>query len=100
VLDMAAKGKIPENLEEFLKDTGYDTSFIDYSDNEILKDGIVDFLGVNSYQRQYVTDSSGVTVVTHNNTGKESDEIEAMKLKDWFDIAEDPNTRRNYWGRE
>lgn len=100
VLDMCAKGKIPENLEKFLEDTGYDTSFIDYTDNDILKDGIVDYLGVNSYQRQYVTDSSGVTVVTHNNKGKESDEIEAMKLKDWFDIAEDPNTVRNHWGRE
>lgn len=100
VLDMCVLGKIPRQLEQFLQETGYDTSFINYDDEAILAQGTVDFLGINSYQRFYVTDSTGETVVTHNNRGKASKEKEAMKLKDWFDNTDAENVVRNNWGRE
>lgn len=101
VLDMCCKGIIPPKLEEYLKADGLDTSFIDYADEAVLKEGLVDYIGLNVYQRYYVTDFTGdETIVTHNNKGKESKTKEGIQLKGWFAITDAENDRRNQWGRE
>lgn len=100
VLDMCCLGKIPRNLELFLTESGLNVDFIRYEDEEILKEGIVDFIGLNSYQPYIVTDFEGdESVITHNNKGKSSKEKEWHAIKGWFSASSPDEGLLNDWGR-
>jgi len=61
----------------------------------------VDFIGMNVYNRMYLTDwSQGETEVFHNNRGAGSKAKEGMRIKGWYETAIAPDTKRNLWGRE
>lgn len=101
VLDTALLGKLPDKLNKVLKDNSVDASFIQEEDFPVFQKGRADYVGLNVYNRQYVTDySQGETEVFHNNVGKGSASKEGIRIKNMFETSFDPNTRRNLWGRE
>ena len=84
-----------------LRKYGIDTSYIKFEDMLVFLQGKVDFLGLNVYNRFYITDySAGETEVFHNNKGAGSNAKEGIRIRDWYETAIDPNTKRNLWGRE
>ena len=100
-LDTALKGMIPSSLILFLREMGVDSSFMKFEDAIDFANGKVDFLGLNVYNRFYLTDfSEGETEIYHNNLGAKSKMKEGIKLKNMFESANDPTTKRNLWGRE
>lgn len=101
VLDTSVFGKIPEQLEKVLEDWEVDPNFIYQADQEAFLKGKVDYIGLNLYNRQYVTDySAGESEVFHNNKGKGSNSKEGIRIKNIFESSFDPNVKRNLWGRE
>lgn len=95
------KGEIPQELIVKMKDSGLDTSFIREEDKKILKEGIVDFIGLNFYLRELVKPCmDGVTKMSMNNKGKGSDVMEGTSIHGWFASDNDPWTEKNHWGRE
>ena len=101
ILDPAVKGEIPQELIVKMKDSGLDTSFIREEDKKILKEGIVDFIGLNFYLRELVKPCmDGVTKMSMNNKGKGSDVMEGTSIHGWFASDNDPWTEKNHWGRE
>ena len=101
VLDPALAGKMPGNLIPFLQENGIDWSYIRFEDAVTFEKGKSDFLGLNVYNRMYLTDySEGETEVFHNNRGAGSKKKEGIRIKNWFETTVDPTTRRNLWGRE
>lgn len=101
ILDTALKGELPGALIPLLRENGIDDSFVELRDALDFENGMVDFLGLNVYNRMYLTDySSGETEVFHNNRGAGSKTKEGIRIKDWFETTDDPATRRNLWGRE
>ncbi|MBE6828832.1 glycoside hydrolase family 1 protein [Caproiciproducens sp. R1] len=101
VLDTALLGKLPDKLNEVLKDNSVDAFFLHEEDFPVFQKGRADYVGLNVYNRQYVTDySQGKTEVFHNNVGKGSASKEGIRIKNMFETSFDPNTRRNLWGRE
>ncbi|MBQ3384013.1 MAG: family 1 glycosylhydrolase [Erysipelotrichaceae bacterium] len=101
VLDTALKGTLPGNLIPFLQENGIDWSYIRFEDAVTFEKGKSDFLGLNVYNRMYLTDySEGETEVFHNNRGAGSKKKEGIRIKNWFETTVDPTTKRNLWGRE
>lgn len=101
VLDTSVFGKLPEELGEVLQDWGVDPSFVYQEDVPDFAKGKVDYIGLNVYNRQYVTDySEGETEVFHNNRGKGSNSKEGIRIKHVFESSFDPHVKRNLWGRE
>lgn len=101
ILDTACKGEFPGALIPLLREYGMDTKYIRFEDMLVFQQGKVDFLGMNVYNRFYITDySAGETEVFHNNKGAGSNAKEGIRIKDWYETAIDPNTKRNLWGRE
>ncbi len=101
VLDTAVLGKIPAELNKVLEDNKVDASFIYEEDIPDFEKGKIDYIGLNLYNRQYVTDySEGETEIFHNNKGKGSKSKEGIRIKDLFETSFDPDVRRNLWGRE
>ncbi len=101
VLDTAVLGKIPAELNKVLEDNNVDASFIYEEDIPDFEKGKIDYIGLNLYNRQYVTDySEGETEIFHNNKGKGSKSKEGIRIKDLFETSFDPDVRRNLWGRE
>ncbi len=101
VLDTAVFGKIPAELNEVLEDNHVDASFICEEDIPAFEKGKIDYIGLNLYNRQYVTDySEGETEIFHNNKGKGSKSKEGIRIKDLFETSFDPDVKRNLWGRE
>lgn len=101
VLDPALTGKIPGNLIPFLQENNIDSSFVRFEDAVSFDLGKSDFLGLNVYNRMYLTDySEGDSEVFHNNMGAASVKKEGIRIKGWFETAVDPSTKRNLWGRE
>lgn len=101
VLDTSVFGKLPEQLEKVLEDWEVDSSFIYKADEKAFFKGKVDYIGLNLYNRQYVTDySTGESEVFHNNKGKGSDSKEGIRIKNIFESSFDPKVKRNLWGRE
>ena len=101
VLDPALAGKLPGNLIPFLQENGIDYSYIKFEDAVTFQKGKSDFLGLNVYNRMYLTDySEGETEVFHNNKGAASKKKEGIRIKNWFETTVDPTTKRNLWGRE
>ena len=100
-LDTALKGCIPASLVLLLQEANIDTSYIKFEDSIDFAKGKVDFLGLNVYNRFYLTDTyEGETQVFHNNLGAKSKMKEGIRIKGWFETTDDPNTTRNLWGRE
>lgn len=101
ILDTAIKGELPGNLIPLLQENNIDTSYVHFADALIFERGKVDFLGMNVYNRFYITDyTEGPTEVFHNNKGAGSNAKEGIRIKGWYETAVDPNTKRNLWGRE
>lgn len=101
ILNTALKGQLPNELIPFFEEMGVDYSFLLAEDIVDFEKGIVDFLGLNVYNRFYVTDyTKGETEVFHNNKGAKSKMKEGIRLKGLYETTDDPNTRRNLWGRE
>lgn len=101
ILDTAINGELPGNLIPLLRESSIDTSYIQFDDALTFAVARVDFLGLNVYNRFYITDyTEGETEVFHNNRGAGSNAKEGIRIKDWYETTVDPNTRRNLWGRE
>ncbi len=106
ILDPVLKGHFPQALIEALSTT-YDFSFMRQEDEAIIKQGIVDFIGLNYYNRSYIRPyQSGPSMVAHNNAGirdakKEDEEVKrVMVVKDLFEKIEDPNGTFTEWDFE
>ena len=86
ILDCAIKGELPGTLLPWLNENGIDTSYVRFEDALTLAEGKVDFLGLNVYNRFYITDySEGETEVFHNNRGAGSAAKEGIRIKDWYE---------------
>lgn len=100
-LDTAIKGELPSDFVSLLEESGIDHGFVHPQDADVFRNGTVDFLGMNVYNRMYLTDySEGPTMVFHNNRGVGSKTREGIRIEGWFETAIDPTTERNLWGRE
>lgn len=101
ILDTSIRGELPGALIPLLRENGIDTSYIKFMDMLTFQRGKIDFLGLNVYNRMYLTDyTDGETEVFHNNRGAGSKKKEGIRIKDWFETTDDPTTKRNLWGRE
>lgn len=101
ILDPALKGYFPQELIDKAKSSNIDISFIDQKYDAILKEGIVDFVGLNVYVRNLVKPYSGEeSYMSFNNQGKNSNKLEGSAIKGWFASDDDPSTQKNFWGRE
>lgn len=101
ILDTAIKGELPGALVPFLRENNLETSYIKFEDALIFQASKVDFIGMNVYNRMYITDyTEGETEVFHNNKGAGSKAKEGIRIKGWYETAVDPATQRNLWGRE
>src|SRR5699024_7591866 len=100
ILVPALEGKLPEELNEMMKEFNF-LLYEDPEDEEIFSKGAGDYLGLNLYNRQYVKDwESGETEIFHNNRGAQSNSLEGIRLKGLFESSFDKEVRRNQWGRE
>ena len=60
----------------------------------------MDYLGFNAYDRTLVKPyTTGETGMVANNTG-DGFTKNATIIKNWFELDEDPNTKKNAWGCE
>ena len=67
-----------------------------------LQAGIVDFLGVNSYNRVLVKPyTTGESTIFMNNKGKQNKtNHDSSIIKGWFETDFDPKAKYNTWGSE
>lgn len=87
-----------EFLDKISKE--YDTSYILDEDKLIFEKGVVDYLGINAYDRVLVKPyTSGETTLIANNTGDGKTKNSTI-IKGWFELDEDPNMPKNAWGCE
>jgi beta-glucosidase len=101
VLDTAARGEIPVDLLGRLEHDGYDLSVIEDGDLEIIKKNTVDFIGLNYYARVLIKPyTTGETTLRVNNKGKAGKGTSRFIVKDWFEVAEDPDTIKTEWDTE
>lgn len=101
ILDPAVKGEIPQALIDKVISSGIDLSFMKEEDKETIKNGTVDFIGLNLYTRHLVKPyTSGDSNVSFNNKGKDSTALESTIVKGWFETDDDPYAEKNMWGRE
>lgn len=100
ILCPALLGKMPEETDEVL-DAFDCILYKKQNDSKIFADGKGDYLGLNLYNRQYITDwTDGETEVFHNNKGSRSKSKEGIRIQGLFESSFDPSVRRNKWGRE
>ena len=100
VNEVAVKGVYSKDFVEKLQSEGYDLSYMLEEDKEVFKRGVVDYLGVNAYDRILVKPyQGGESHMTVNNTGDATEKNEAI-VKDWFVIDHDESTPKNPWGNE
>lgn len=101
VLDVVAKGEIPNDLLLALKDKGIDLSFMKEEDIKLIKGQKVDFLGLNYYARALVKPyESGETTLVVNNSGKKGKGTTVTLIKNWFEQVRDPNSEYTEWDTE
>lgn len=100
ILEPALNGSLPKEIDEMEEKLKF--KLYPYEDaEEIFKNGVGDYLGLNLYNRQYVKNwTSGETEIYHNNKGIRSESLEGMRLKPYFESSFDKEVRRNLWGRE
>lgn len=100
ILCPALLGKMPEETDEVLKKFNC-ILYSQEEDEDILKAGKGDYLGLNLYNRQYIKDGTDLeTAVFHNNKGSASKSKEGIRIRSLFETSFDPNVERNKWGRE
>lgn len=100
VNDVAVLGTLPLEMRAKLIEDGCDTSYVLPGDEDILRAGVVDFLGVNAYERELVKPSDGSpTCLTANNTGRPEATCEKT-VQGWFTLDSDPTVPKNAWGME
>lgn len=100
VNDVAVLGVLPVEMGRKLREDGCDISYVLPGDEEILREGVVDFLGVNAYERELVKPSDGSpTSLSANNTGRPEDTREKT-VRGWFTLDVDPSVPKNAWGME
>lgn len=101
ILDPAVKGYFPIELIDKVKSSNVDISFMKEEYDAILKEGLVDFIGLNVYVRNLVKSySDGESQMSFNNEGRKSNKIEESVIKGWFASDNDVSTSKNFWGRE
>lgn len=101
VLDTAALGQIPKDMVEKLSKEGVDMSFILEEDENIIKENVVDFLGLNYYARALVKPyTTGETELIVNNKGKAGKGTSKTIIKNWFEQVMDPNSEYTEWDTE
>ena len=99
VNDVSVTGKYSDAFITKLK-SEYDLSYMKEEDKEIFEKGIVDYLGINAYDRILVKPyTTGETGMVANNIG-DGFTKNATIIKNWFELDEDPNTKKNAWGCE
>lgn len=106
ILDPVMNGEYPKEIIEELSKQ-YDFRFITEKDKALLKQGLVDFLGLNYYNRSYIRPYvDGPSMVAHNNHGKRNDKRDGgdvkriMVVKNLFERIEDPNGEFTEWDFE
>lgn len=100
ILCPALLGKMPEETEKVINDFNC-MLYKKEIDQKIFAEGKGDYLGLNLYNRQYLTDGTDKeTKVFHNNKGCKSKITEGIRIKNVFETSFDPNVKRNKWGRE
>lgn len=101
ILDTAARGEIPIDLLGRLEHDGYDLSVIKNEDLETIKQNTVDFIGLNYYARVLIKPyTTGETILRPNNKGKAGKGTAKFIVKDWFEVADDPDTEKTCWDTE
>ena len=101
VLDVAAKGEIPEDLLDALSEKGIDLSFMKEEDLQQIRKARVDFLGLNYYSRALIKPyTEGETTLIINNKGKAAKGTSKTILKGWFEQIKDPNSEYTEWDTE
>ncbi|WP_241146194.1 glycoside hydrolase family 1 protein [[Collinsella] massiliensis] len=100
VNDTCVLGEPPRDFVEKLVADGYDLSYVLDGDDEILRSGTVDYLGVNAYLRYLVKPyTQGETHLKMSNSGKKGDRVEAV-VKNWFELDRDESIPTNDWDME
>lgn len=93
-------GKLPDELDKMIQVFGFTLLRVD-NEEELFRSGKGDYLGLNLYNRQYVTDwRQGDSQVFHNNKGSGSNNKEGIRVAGVFESSFDNHVRRNKWGRE
>lgn len=100
ILCPALEGKLPDELDEVMSRFNVDL-YREQDDALIFSKGKADFLGLNLYNRQFVTNwHKGESQVFHNNQGSGNNAKEGIRLAGLFETAYDLSMPRNQWGRE
>lgn len=100
VLDPPLLGHFPEDMVKKLSQD-FDLSFIRPEHEQILKDGIVDFVGINYYSRALIKPyTGGETILKVNNKGKEAKGQTQVIVKGWFEQVQDPDSEYTAWDCE
>ncbi|MGX8833400.1 glycoside hydrolase family 1 protein [Amedibacillus sp. YH-ame6] len=100
VNDVCINGEYSDDFIEKLNIEGYDVSYMLESDKAIFVTGVVDYLGLNAYDRICVKPYTiGESILSTNNTGDEKQKNRNV-IKNWFEIDEDKNIPKNAWGME
>lgn len=100
ILGPCLEGKLPEETDEMLRKLGVLLYRLP-GDEEIFREGVGDFIGLNVYCREYVTDWHGGEVqASANNKGGSSNKVEGKCIPHFYESSKDPNAPRNKWGRE
>lgn len=99
VNDVCVKGEYPEGYLEKLTSEGYDLSYMLEEDEKVFKEGTVDYLGVNAYERILAKPSGNDSEININNTGNSTNQG-TIDIKGWFAKDVDPSTKKSPWGCE
>lgn len=102
VSDVIVKGWFPEKLIAKMQASGLNLDYVKAEDKAVFQAGIVDFLGVNSYNRVLVKPyTAGESTMFMNNKGKQNKTNHASSIiKGWFETDFDPKAKYNPWGSE
>lgn len=100
ILAPCLQGELPPEMDDMLGRLEV-SLYRAPGDVEEFKQGVGDFIGLNVYCREYVTDwHGGELAVSANNKGGASRKIEGKCIAPLFESACDPDVPRNKWGRE
>lgn len=100
VNDTCLKGSFCPDLVEQLRSEGYDLSYMLPEDECVFREGTVDYLGVNAYDRYLVKPyTQGGTCFKASNTGKKGDQKKTV-VEGWFELDRDDSQPRNNWDME
>lgn len=100
ILCPALEGQVPPEFDKMTERYRI-APFRVENEREIFARGKVDFLGLNLYNRQYVTDWHGEpTSASNNRTASGAGCKEGVVIERLFESAFDETVPRNKWGRE